>query len=310
MNSHVLLSQTGLSHACANGFMPILEILAQVSDVDVNMADNDGNTPLIFAACADHAEVVNFLLHNFRRVRIDQTNHLGFTALMKAAINGRERAAKILIFAGLPLQCIVSVCVCPSFTLLCAGANPNKRDFGRTLCALEWAKFCGRQRCSESIQKCLNSKKYLLKKTFMLSRWNSEPDLPSRKQKVEQQKDKHQGNWIQRHLSFKKKKRSRLESTDSSDSPSPDSPLANDKRTSSSPILITTGPEENHNEAAARAAHRRPSSIEGVVPLNIFQNRRRPAAQAAGGEAPLMEALVEDEIEPPTIVETDYDAGK
>ena len=104
MNSHVILSQTGLSHACANGFMPILEILAQVSDVDVNMADNDGNTPLIFAACADHAEVVNFLLHNFRRVRIDQTNHLGFTALMKAAINGRERAAKILIFAGLTLQ--------------------------------------------------------------------------------------------------------------------------------------------------------------------------------------------------------------
>ena len=80
--------------------MPILEILSQVSDVDVNLADNDGNTPLIFAACADHAEVVNFLLHNLRRVRIDQTNQLGFTALMKAAINGRERTAKILIFAG------------------------------------------------------------------------------------------------------------------------------------------------------------------------------------------------------------------
>ena len=144
----------------------------------------------------------------------------------------------------------------------------------------------------------------------MLSRWNSEPDLPSRKQKVEQQKDKNQGNWIQRHLSFKKKKRDRLQSADSSASPSPDSPLANDKRTSSSPILITTAPDENPNDVARAAAHRRPSSIEGVVPLNILHNRRRPAGQATGGESSLMEALVEDEMEPPTIVETDFDAER
>lgn len=44
--------QTGLSHACANGFMPILELLAGCEDVDPNLADNDGNTPLIFAAQA------------------------------------------------------------------------------------------------------------------------------------------------------------------------------------------------------------------------------------------------------------------
>jgi len=45
--------QTGLSHACASGFMPILDLLATVADdVDPNLADNDGNTPLIFAAQA------------------------------------------------------------------------------------------------------------------------------------------------------------------------------------------------------------------------------------------------------------------
>jgi len=32
--------------------MPILELLADVEDVDPNLADNDGNTPLIFAAQA------------------------------------------------------------------------------------------------------------------------------------------------------------------------------------------------------------------------------------------------------------------
>ena len=46
-------TQTGLSHACASGFMPILELLATVADdVDPNLADNDGNTPLIYAAQA------------------------------------------------------------------------------------------------------------------------------------------------------------------------------------------------------------------------------------------------------------------
>jgi len=49
----VIMRQTGLSHACASGFMPILELLTTVADdVDPNLADNDGNTPLIFAAQA------------------------------------------------------------------------------------------------------------------------------------------------------------------------------------------------------------------------------------------------------------------
>ena len=45
--------------------------------------------------------MVSALLHHFRRVRVDQCNKLGFTALMKAAIQGRTKCAKILLFAGL-----------------------------------------------------------------------------------------------------------------------------------------------------------------------------------------------------------------
>ena len=44
--------QTGLVHACANGFLPILELLAEVEEVDVNLPDNEGNTALIFASQA------------------------------------------------------------------------------------------------------------------------------------------------------------------------------------------------------------------------------------------------------------------
>lgn len=52
MTTDVCKMQTGLSHACANGFLPVLEVLATLSDLDPNLPDNEGNTPLIFAAQA------------------------------------------------------------------------------------------------------------------------------------------------------------------------------------------------------------------------------------------------------------------
>jgi len=56
----------------------------------------------ICSRCAfpGHDDAVNFLLRHFRHVHIDQCNKLGFTALMKAAIQGRTRCAKLLLFAG------------------------------------------------------------------------------------------------------------------------------------------------------------------------------------------------------------------
>ena len=53
-----------------------------------------------------HDDAVNFLLRHFRHVHIDQCNKLGFTALMKAAIQGRTRCAKLLLFAGIVIRII------------------------------------------------------------------------------------------------------------------------------------------------------------------------------------------------------------
>ena len=50
---------------------------------------------------AGHDDIVNLLLRRFHRLHVDQCNKLGFTALMKAAIQGRTRCAKLLLFAGL-----------------------------------------------------------------------------------------------------------------------------------------------------------------------------------------------------------------
>ena len=53
-------SQTGLSHACGNGFLPILELLCEVEECDINLPDKEGNTPLIFAAQAGQYASVCF----------------------------------------------------------------------------------------------------------------------------------------------------------------------------------------------------------------------------------------------------------
>ena len=171
-----------------------------------------------------------------------------------------------------------------------AGANPNRRDYGRGLCAEEWARFCGRHACADAIAKYIRSKKYFFKKTFFMTKekWNSEPDLT---------RHKTRGNWIQRHLSFKKKK-----SKSETDSPSMTSPLKKETRCSSSPLLATSPPPTPEQSPAVM---RRPSCIDGVIPLNI--PKRRVAGEARNW-TPLVEECVP--LQPPKILETDYDSER
>lgn len=98
----------------------------------------------------------------------------------------------------------------------CAGASPNRRDYGRRLCAEEWARFCGRHSCADAIAKYIRSTKYFFTKTFLLAKdkWKSEPDLlqlagpggstSSTSQHKATRRDS--GGWLQRHLSLKHKK--------------------------------------------------------------------------------------------------------
>ncbi|XP_060072177.1 ankyrin repeat domain-containing protein 33B-like [Ylistrum balloti] len=150
--------KTALSHACVLGLTPVVELLSETPGVDPNIGDKDGTTPLIFAAQAGYREIVKFLLNDFRKIHVDQRNKLGFTALMKAAIQGRTSCAKLLLYAG---------------------ANPKLRDHGRKLCAEEWARFTGRQECADEIAKFINTKRFLSnsRNKKVHERSNSEPDL-------------------------------------------------------------------------------------------------------------------------------------
>lgn len=49
---------------------------------------------------AGQTEIVNMLLTKCKGLSIDAKNNLGFTPLMKAALQGRTKSAKLLLFAG------------------------------------------------------------------------------------------------------------------------------------------------------------------------------------------------------------------
>ncbi|XP_037924093.1 ankyrin repeat domain-containing protein 33B-like isoform X3 [Hermetia illucens] len=134
--------RTAISYICSTNITYLLDIILQIPGIDVNKPDNEGNTPLHFAAQAGQADVVNMLITRSRSLQIDAKNCLGFTPLMKAALQGRTRCAKLLLFAG---------------------ASPVETDYGRGLRAEQWAAFCGRPSCAEMIEKCARAR--LLEKT-------------------------------------------------------------------------------------------------------------------------------------------------
>ncbi|XP_065340643.1 photoreceptor ankyrin repeat protein-like isoform X2 [Cloeon dipterum] len=153
--------RTPVSYIASSGSLAMLEALAQFPAVDFNYPDNEGNTPLHFAAQAGHVEVLNLLLSRCSSVEVDSRNSLGFTPLMKAALQGRTKCAKLLLFAG---------------------ASPALRDLGRGFRAEQWARYCGRHMCAEVIDKF--SRHRLLERAGAThpnaavgGRWGSEPEL-------------------------------------------------------------------------------------------------------------------------------------
>ncbi|CAK8673337.1 unnamed protein product [Clavelina lepadiformis] len=123
---------SGFSLACATGCMKTVKELLQVSSVDVNQPDNDGNTPLMLASQAGYENIVRFFVFPLRaEVNIDAENKFGFTALMKAALHGRTNCVRMLVMAG---------------------ADVTKRDWGRGLRADEWAAICGMKETTIAIR--------------------------------------------------------------------------------------------------------------------------------------------------------------
>ncbi|XP_077364522.1 ankyrin repeat domain-containing protein 33B [Festucalex cinctus] len=116
-------NRTGLLVACYQGYVDVVVALSQCPYLDANWQDSEGNTALITAAQAGHITITNYLLNYYSGLDIERRNCHGFTALMKAAMQGR-------------VECVRS--------LMMAGATLNARDSGRQMTAREWALFTGR----------------------------------------------------------------------------------------------------------------------------------------------------------------------
>ncbi|KAL1517311.1 hypothetical protein ABEB36_001091 [Hypothenemus hampei] len=149
--------RTILSYVASNGTIELLELLLQIPGLDPNKSDNEGNTPLHFAAQAGQVECLNCLASRCRGVEIDARNNLGFTPLMKAALQGRNKCAKLLLFAG---------------------ANPTLRDNGRGFRADQWARFCGRYVCADVIEK--HARQRLLERSTSYGNWGLEHEMGGR----------------------------------------------------------------------------------------------------------------------------------
>uniref|UniRef100_A0A3Q3QIM1 Uncharacterized protein n=1 Tax=Monopterus albus TaxID=43700 RepID=A0A3Q3QIM1_MONAL len=115
--------RSGLIVACYHGFVDVVIALSQCPYLDVNWQDNEGNTALITAAQAGHVFISNYLLNYFPGLDIERRNCHGFTALMKAAMQGQPECVRALMLAGGDIQA---------------------RDNGRSMTPTEWALFTGR----------------------------------------------------------------------------------------------------------------------------------------------------------------------
>ncbi|XP_075864048.1 ankyrin repeat domain-containing protein 33B [Microcebus murinus] len=126
--------RTGLIVACYHGFVDTVVALAECPHVDVNWQDSEGNTALITAAQAGHATITNYLLSYFPGLDLERRNVFGFTALMKAAMQGRTDCVRALMLAG---------------------ADVHARDPRRGMSSQEWATYTGRVEAVRLMQRLL-----------------------------------------------------------------------------------------------------------------------------------------------------------
>ncbi|KAG5680455.1 hypothetical protein PVAND_009963 [Polypedilum vanderplanki] len=137
LNSTDKSGRTALSYICSTNLTNFLELFLHLPGIDVNKPDNEGNSALHFAAQAGQTDIVNMLLTKCKGINIDAKNNLGFTPLMKAALQGRTKTAKLLLFAG---------------------ASAIATDPTRGFRADQWARYCGRHQTAEMIETVARAK--------------------------------------------------------------------------------------------------------------------------------------------------------
>ena len=91
------LGRTALSYACEHGHCKLVKLLID-DDYDINMADKEGNTPLMYAAMSGNVPTLREILHVVVKYRlsVDLRNKKGFSAYLLAAKMAHGECARIL----------------------------------------------------------------------------------------------------------------------------------------------------------------------------------------------------------------------
>nr|XP_046253507.1 photoreceptor ankyrin repeat protein [Scatophagus argus] len=92
--------RNGLMVAVSKGFIDVVTLLHVCPLIDINHQDNDGNTALMIAAQAGFNTILNYIINYYSDVDTEVKDPRGFTALIKAGLQGREECVSALIMHG------------------------------------------------------------------------------------------------------------------------------------------------------------------------------------------------------------------
>uniref|UniRef100_A0A3Q0SSM2 Ankyrin repeat domain 33 n=1 Tax=Amphilophus citrinellus TaxID=61819 RepID=A0A3Q0SSM2_AMPCI len=98
--------RNGLMLAVSKGFVDIVTLLHTCPLIDINHQDNDGNTALMIAAQAGFITILNYILNYYSCVDTEIRDPRGFTALIKAGLQGREECVSALLMHGADVNAI------------------------------------------------------------------------------------------------------------------------------------------------------------------------------------------------------------
>ncbi|XP_060931591.1 photoreceptor ankyrin repeat protein [Limanda limanda] len=98
--------RNGLMFAVAKGFVDIVTMLHACPLIDINQQDNDGNTALMISAQAGFITILNYILNFYSCVDTEVRDPRGFTALLKAGLQGRDECVSALLMHGADMNAI------------------------------------------------------------------------------------------------------------------------------------------------------------------------------------------------------------
>ncbi|XP_068454598.1 photoreceptor ankyrin repeat protein [Clinocottus analis] len=101
--------KNGLMLAVGKGFIDVVTTLHTCPFIDINHQDNDGNTALMIAAQAGFVTILNYILNFYSNVDTEVRDPRGFTALIKAGLQGREECVSALLMHGADMNAMDEV---------------------------------------------------------------------------------------------------------------------------------------------------------------------------------------------------------